>query len=251
MSSQPLDDAVLAQFLLGALPEAESEKIEELSITDDSTALRLQAIEHDLIDAYVRGELSRTDRARFKSSYLATPERRNRVAVANALRALDRPAGHSANWMAWAAAVVIAAVGIVYFAVAPRIQERPAPVLPRAAARLPVSVATPSVTLVLLPPTRGMATIASLRIPKGTADVHVRLQLESDDFPAYEVALRDLAANQVIWRSTTVTAKATGVSVDVPATGLKEQNYSLELSGVPAAGEAEVIASYPFRVTGQ
>src|SRR6185295_9695024 len=46
----------------------------------------ITAVENDLIDEYVRGELSAADRERFETRFLASAERRKRVEFAKALR---------------------------------------------------------------------------------------------------------------------------------------------------------------------
>jgi hypothetical protein len=55
-----------------------------------------------------------------------------------------------------------------------------------------------------------------------------------------------------VWRSNRITARTAGdvptVSVIVPASVLKAQHYSLELDGVSAAGGAEVVGTYVFRM---
>ena len=66
----------MIHYLLGSLPEKEAERLDELSITDDDFALRLNDAENDLVDAYVRGELSAETRERFKTFYLASSKRR-------------------------------------------------------------------------------------------------------------------------------------------------------------------------------
>ena len=76
----------LTQYLLGARPEAETERLDELSFTDDEFADSLNAAEKDLIDAYVRGELRGDDLEQFKAHYLASPLRREKVAFAQAFQ---------------------------------------------------------------------------------------------------------------------------------------------------------------------
>jgi hypothetical protein len=77
------------------------------------------------------------------------------------------------------------------------------------------------------------------------------LRLESNDFPRYEVGLKDPATNQIVWRSGPIAATSTGgqstVSVVVPAKLLKPQHYSLELIGLRTA-TPEVVGSYTVRV---
>lgn len=90
-------DERLVDYLLGALPDEEAERLDELSVTDDEVAWRLQAIENDLVDAYVRGELPGAALERFETAYLASPGRRRKVEFAEALRGIEaRRAARSA-----------------------------------------------------------------------------------------------------------------------------------------------------------
>jgi hypothetical protein len=128
----------LEDYLLGLLPKAEAEQLDELSIADEEFAWQLRAAEDDLVDAYVRDGLPLTTRARFEEYYLASPRHRERVAFARSLaqtvdRAVDRPVrtishnhptpapahetvrpvvrSQTAWWLMAAAAVVVVAVG--------------------------------------------------------------------------------------------------------------------------------------------
>jgi hypothetical protein len=87
--NQALDDGLLRQYLLGALAEADAERLHELSVADDAFAGRLDAIENDLVDAYVRGELSEENLKQFKSFYLSSPKRREKVRLAEGFKALE------------------------------------------------------------------------------------------------------------------------------------------------------------------
>lgn len=123
-----------------------------------------------------------------------------------------------------------------------------------AAARPRDRSGVPSLTtaLVLLPQTRAVGPIASLTVPEGADRVSFELRLESNEFPRYEVALKDPATNEVVWRSSRLTSSLRGndpaVTVSVPASVLKPQHYSLELSGRRAAGASEVVGSYTVRI---
>lgn len=86
MKSQEYDNQQLTQYLLGALPEAQTEACDELSFVDDDFAARLETVENDLVDAYVRGEIAGRDLAAFESYYLASPRRREKVAFAQSLQ---------------------------------------------------------------------------------------------------------------------------------------------------------------------
>ena len=89
MTSDPkYKHETITQYLLGALPEAETERLDELSFTDDEFTDSLTAVEKDLVDAFVHGELTGGELERFKAHYLASPVRRERVAFAQAFQVL-------------------------------------------------------------------------------------------------------------------------------------------------------------------
>src|SRR5277367_1394746 len=98
---QVYDDQLLIRYLLGQLPEEETERLDELSIVGDDFACRLRDVENDLVDAYASGELSGETLARFQSSYLSSHEGREKLKFAQVLlasqgRATAVPAGNSA-----------------------------------------------------------------------------------------------------------------------------------------------------------
>ena len=114
------------------------------------------------------------------------------------------------------------------------------------------SASLATVAVVLLPQTRAADPIATLAVPPGTVRVAFELRLESNEFPRYQVVLKDPATNEAIWRSPRVAAMSTGdqssVFVIVPAGLLKPQHYSLELVGLSAAGAAKTVGSYTVQV---
>lgn len=87
------DDRELESYLLGLLPEEDTERLDELSIVDDEIASRLRLVEDDLVDAYVSGELAGDMKARFESVYVLTERRRQKVRFARTLLAVGRDAG--------------------------------------------------------------------------------------------------------------------------------------------------------------
>jgi hypothetical protein len=83
------DDKTLRRYLFGALPPDDTERLDELSIASDDFAARLSAVENDLVDAYVQGELSGETLERFQASYLSSPQRREKVTFAQSLYSFD------------------------------------------------------------------------------------------------------------------------------------------------------------------
>ena len=110
----------------------------------------------------------------------------------------------------------------------------------------------PRIALVLLPQTRSLGPVPTLAVPPGAARIGFELQLESNDYPRYQVGLRDPATNTTVWRSGWVVAKSSaGVSsvvVALPSEFLKAQHYTFDLAGRGTAGGAEVVGSYTFEI---
>jgi len=266
-------ERLLLPYLLRLLPDDQAEQVELATLSDDQVAERLKAVEHDLVDGYIRDTLDAVTRDRFESYYLSSPIRRERVRfAAEFLRAID---GAAANGQAaadgaavplqvkrgWrllaAAAVVVLASGTLLLLLTdrPRIGE-PAAVAPPAQSE--ASPASPSsspssIALVLLPQTRAVSEPPTLHVAAGVSRVRFELRLDSDDYAGYQAGLRDPRTNATVWRSTwmTLPARAGGsaVEVDVPAGLLKPQHYSLDVTGRTTAGVVHVVGSYAFSVT--
>jgi hypothetical protein len=123
------DESTLIRYLVGRASDEEAEQLDELSVASEEFALRLRAVEHDLMDAYVNGELTGETLDGFRSQYLRTPSGLADVALAEALRGYRRtpaaarvaasvaapvatPVAARRKWPAWglaAAALVLAA----------------------------------------------------------------------------------------------------------------------------------------------
>jgi hypothetical protein len=232
-------------------------------------------VEKVLVDGYVRGELSSENLARFKAVYLSSPVLRQKVDFAESFLPLAdsgeaaakaRPRARAfPSWALAAAACLVLAAGSLLLYRSPRpapkptsqpageakalppVQSQPGPPPPAATQRTPTIAA-----IVLLPQLRGAGPIPVLKLPLGADQALFHLQLESDDFTGYRVALRNPATNQVVWSSGLLHSAARGekrvVSVLTPGTLFESQNYTLELTGVAAGGAAEFAGSYTVRV---
>src|ERR1700731_145451 len=83
------EERYLVRYLTGALPAEEAERLDQLSIANDDFAWRLREIENDLVDAYVRSQLSGETLKQFKLFYMASTKRRQKVQFAEGLRQLQ------------------------------------------------------------------------------------------------------------------------------------------------------------------
>lgn len=312
---QLLPEQQLVRYLLGTRPVEETERLDALSITDDAFALRLLAIENDLVDSYVRGELDGDALQEFESCYLNSSVRREKLAFA---RALHQLAGSAATGQAsslpaekpflrdtvpprtlpaksvfsapsfapqwiFAAAAVVALFTAGYFALQNRylhnqlaaeessqgtsrqdeqklqsqLDEQSSAIaraqeeLARVHEVLARSAALRMPAILLLPQTRGTAEPVRIAVPSGTNQLLLQLELESNEFPQYRVALKDPATDKTIWTSDVQSSHSANkhgtVSVSLPSRYLKERNYLLQLTGIPAQGPAELLSSYMFQ----
>jgi hypothetical protein len=281
------DDDELVRYVLGLLPDEARQRLDEASMVDDEVAARLHTAETDLVDSYVRGQLSGAILERFESYYLSSPRRRENVRLAgDFLGAVDRSVTRAEpataptppRWTAFAriAAAAALAIGVgaafLFQSARPRTQLAQVTSGSEAVDRRPSEAASVSpspsasaspegkraasptriVALVLPPPTRSVAPIPTLAMPPGVDRVRFELQLEANDFPSYRVGLQDPATRRILWRSDWIVPRApadqVSLPVVVPANLLAAQHYSLELTGRDAGGRAEVIGSYTVRV---
>jgi hypothetical protein len=307
------DDEVLFRYLVGDLPEEQAERFDELSIVDNEFAVCLQTAENELVDAYVRHELSGQTLEKFKSIYLSSPVRRHKVRFAEAMLNLQGRASlaraHTSpgsvpfpllkkrssflrsfalsrlalQWgFALAAAVVALAAGYLFVqnrslegqlaegrsrqsALSQREKQLQSELGEQRSANaemlkqlaqvrdsIPQTGALNAITVLLLPMTRGAGQPVVISVPTGSNLLPLRLRLESDDYPQYVAVLKDPATDRVVWQSGKLKpehgAKYKDVVIRLPSFLLREQNYSVELSGLSSSGLPELITNYVFRV---
>ena len=271
-------DEHLIRYLLGELPDSEAERLDERSIADDTFAERLRRLENDLVDRYARGDSTRFPRARFEQAQRASPYLQRKVAFAEAIHAwtgkdVQSRTDSVPGWRTWAlaaaAVVLIAATG--YLALMNQrlrgevaqqatrqtaVEQRNAE-LQRQLERAPEQRAAPSApvtaTVVLRPPRRGPEREAVVAVRKDATQVAFRLEVESDAYPRFWAALKDVASGAIAWRSPDVNAESAGANriatIVVPAEVLRSQRYVIELTGVAKGGASELLGAYPIRVT--
>ena len=88
MAANPFSEELIAQYLLGKLPEEEQVEIEDRAFSEPEFMASITAVENDLIDDYVREEMPATDRRQFEARFLNSESRRKRIEFARALTLL-------------------------------------------------------------------------------------------------------------------------------------------------------------------
>jgi hypothetical protein len=85
MGSERVDEELLVKYLLGNLPETDEVQVEDRAFEDANYLDALEAAEADLIDTYVRGGLSQSERRAFERRFLTSRNRWSKVQFARAL----------------------------------------------------------------------------------------------------------------------------------------------------------------------
>src|SRR5947209_18772521 len=83
MRAPHVEETLLIRYLLGKLNDDEQAQVEDRAFADPDYLGALEATEADLIDAYVRNELPKSDRGAFERQFLGSPSRRSKVAFAS------------------------------------------------------------------------------------------------------------------------------------------------------------------------
>lgn len=78
----------IRQYLLGELSEQEQAEIEDRAFADEQVLQEILSVEQDLIDDYVTGDIPDEKLRGFETHFLASEERRKKVAFAKALAAV-------------------------------------------------------------------------------------------------------------------------------------------------------------------
>ena len=257
------DERIIA-YLLEELPEEELKQFEDECFAHESWPPEINLVEEDLIDTYLRGELTPERRRRFEQNYLTTEARQERVLVAAALlRHVDelqtaaQPAAAARTgqqtWVgrarsfwgarSWAlsasaAFAVVAVIAVALWLTIPR-------KLP------PQTYAT--IRLSLSSSTRAEGTQAvSVNLPLGADALKISLALPGQLPPAarYRVELENLDDAAGGTKTLEVAGQdAQSVSVLVPAAQLTRGQYALKLFAVETNGtERRIEGAYFFDI---
>lgn len=263
----------LRRYVLGASTEQESAAIEREYFESADALDRARAVEDDLIDEYVSGQLAADEHAEFERHYLTTPAHRRRVAVARALRtAASVKSNHrrpvAVRWRP--AAGLAAALVIVVLGVALVLRTRSLPGTaavdspPSATAQAPPPPPPPvpepvrpdaivvvlSISPILV---RGSDQPASLAIAPGTDVVRLYLQGQGTErrFGRGRAIVGTVTGEQV-WTGPAEAADRTApralTRVDIPADRLRPDDYIVELLETDANGREVERYRYFFRV---
>lgn len=265
----------IRQYLLGQARAEGLSSLEERLLTDSEFYNELLIAEDELIDQYLSGELSESERASFENHFLLTPERQRKVRFGRAFNQYvdtvepvsdedpltedvseatrDVPKPPPKPWYSiflpsqnpilsysLAAALVLIVVAVCWLAL--RNWRDP---LPRSPGKVFAVTLMPGVT-------RGEGgDVPLILIPFATDTVQAQLSLAKSDYPNYRAVLLG-EARSAVWTSDNLRAQtasgAVAVEFNLPAQLLPPGDYQIKLSGQLSDGSFEDVSSYRFRV---
>lgn len=90
MSEKPMTRAVARRFLLGAVDDLERQQIESLFIIDPETEESILIAEDELVEDYLEGSLSESDKAKFVEQYAYGPRQRRKLRIVESIQDYGR-----------------------------------------------------------------------------------------------------------------------------------------------------------------
>lgn len=271
MKSDIQPHARIREYLLGQSTSDNAALVEERLLTDDELYQEVLIVEDELIDQYVAGLLTESEKESFEKYFLAAPERREKLRFARNLKkyvsrtevertspagdaniapepkaAIATPSRAPRRFWPWSNPILsysLAAAAVIVLAVAGVMLFR----------QLNAPVGGGKTLAVELVPglSRGDERTKEIAVPADIAIV--QLQLRIPNIPGYQTYRGLLQTNDAreISRQDNLPrdpASNDRITYQVPASLLKPGNYNLKLRGLNQQGEYEELARYWFRV---
>lgn len=241
---------LVRRYLLGDLTGRDQENCEERFMTGDTSLAEIEAAEDELLDEYLAGRLSVSERTQFEQHFLSTPERKQKLRFAKVFRRYvgsHQPAAADVsksgippslfnlqNWPARVAIVLLFSVmaGVWFYL---HSQNAPASY---AVVTLSLSSSTRAAgandTTVTLPDSVGSLRV-TLLLPEAARATNYRVEVESDTGEAIPTSM--------------IEQKPGSLTIEIPAAKLQRRQYVVRLFEVSDQGvEQRVSGSYFFSI---
>lgn len=274
MNARSTNHEDIKGYLLKQIPEEDESQVEARLLTDRGFYEELSIVEDELIDQYLAGSLSVSDRRSFESHFVSSSERQQKIRFARALRkrvsvAVDEsqlslaeddlvhesaettpfvptrrssfifPFGRSPV-VSYATAAAILTVVFASFLLLVRYWQSPA-----------VNGKVLAIELIPAPVTRDGNDVKQVTLTPDIESVRLQLDLLKNDYQSYEAVLRDSSLRTVTTTRNLKPQVINGISavlVDVKADLLSRDNYRILLSGTTPDGRSESVATFSFSI---
>jgi hypothetical protein len=223
------------EYLLGGLTQEERETIAEEYFSSDEAFDAIMDAERDLLDSYVRGALSHSDKQRMERVLLTSESQLQKLAIAKALSRLAEPSrSFYLRYLPYAAiALVGVGLSVQYFNRTK--SAMPAPVASKQSA-------SPFVMELAANTVRGGNALPSFAIPPAAEMVRIRFEAAEQDGVLSAELLTSGGAS--IWQQSGILAKAGIASLDAPASVLRSGSFELYLRDA----RGNTTGYFPFQI---
>jgi hypothetical protein len=253
----------IREYLLGKISQDGLSPLEERLLSDNDFYQELSIVEEELIDDYLNGTFSESERESFEKHFLITAERQRKLRFARALKkyvndenpGLVRPSGNTVqvvrqerkrflgfgnpllSYALAAAAVVVVAVAVWLVLTNNRATSNSGDSL---------------LTAVLTPgQVRESGQSNRITVSSGTKTVRLQLILAGKDYERYRAALSGDDGSE-IWKADELGITNDNgrlmVQADVPGAVLHAGDYKIKVSGKRQDSGIEDVAEYRFRI---
>src|SRR5215213_99540 len=278
MKEDSVTDALLREFLLGKLADADRERMEGLFLTDSATRERVLALEQDLVDDYLEDSLSQEDKERFLSRYAQTDEQRRKLRITGAIKdwaVRESRASHAAaptlslwsRFWTWLrlkphfvipiAVTIVVAVVLVIVWLNSRSEQRKHLAIEQELAQLnsPTSLrgVPPDMTSFELRPVsvRDIRPHVEIRIRAEIRFIELRLPwIQNERYSMYQAEVRRVGDREA-FTIPNLQAESNGrytIRLRLPAQMLTRGDYQITLTGLSTDGSAKSSEEYSFVV---
>jgi hypothetical protein len=281
MKEEIWTDALLREFLLGKVDDADRARIEDLLLTNREMQERVFALEQDLIEDYLEDSLSEEEKEKFLSLYAQTEEQRRKLRITASIKnwavreaAASKAVATAPTASVWsqfwarfglkprflvpiAVSIVVAVVlAIVWINSLTAQQQHLALSQELAQLNSPAnrSVALPEMTSFDLRAVsvRSIEPQTELRIPAGARFVELNLYwTRSERYPTYQVQVRRIRDRES-FTIPNLQAESDGrytIRVKLPTRLFTTGDYQINLTGVSADGSAGPSEEFAFAVS--
>jgi hypothetical protein len=245
MDRKDCDQATIRQYLLSQLTDEKQQEFEKRLLVDSDLFEELEVTEAELIDDFVAGKMTASDRNQFEAHFLAIPARQEDLRFAKALnRYVSKhpsksfspqepiPVWKSYTWAFRAAAAVAVVVIVVGLLLLYRNRSSP-----------PRTFATLTLTSSRLTRGEGIQS-EKIRLPLNADGLRVTLLLPEPTDSGTIARAELLKDDGEIQTLPIASQDARSVTVDIPAAKLERANYNLRLYEKAAGSEQRMNANY-------
>ncbi|HEX6649531.1 MAG TPA: hypothetical protein VF075_08325 [Pyrinomonadaceae bacterium] len=273
MNVGPISHERIKGYLLGQIPEEDESQVEAGLLTDPEFYEELSIVEDELIDQYLAGALSVSDRQSFESHFVLSSERQQKIRFARALRKRVSVAANESELtpaedellpepaettrlvstprsssifpigkspvVSYATAAILLVVVAGFFMVV-RYWQSP-----------PGTGRVLAIELIPTPATRDASDVKQFTLTPDIESVHLQLDLLKNEYQSYDALLRDSSLRTVTTTKNLKPQVINGVSavlLDVKADLLPPGTYRINLSGTTADGRSESVATFSLSI---